>query len=163
MIPPDRNIKKLISDAILENDKKKYYVGKIILETANINPATYLGFGTWTYWGTGRVPVGVDINDIEFNTAEKTGGSKEITLTVSHLPNHRHTINPLYEQSTSSTFEMPETGFADRETSHTYYNKGATVKGYAGAFAGYTSSTGGGQPVNIEQQFITCYMWKRTA
>ena len=48
-----KEIKEIIKEAILEDNKKKYYVGKIIIETANVNPATYLGFGTWQYWGGG--------------------------------------------------------------------------------------------------------------
>ena len=32
--------------------------------------------GTWVAWGAGRVPVGVNTSETEFNTVEKTGGSK---------------------------------------------------------------------------------------
>lgn len=47
MIPLQKQIKKIVEKIILEDNKKKYYVGKIILDTANINPVTYLGFGTY--------------------------------------------------------------------------------------------------------------------
>ena len=65
MIPLQKQIKKIVEKIILEDNKKKYYVGKIILDTANINPVTYLSFGTWKLWGSGRVPVGVDVDDTE--------------------------------------------------------------------------------------------------
>jgi len=50
-------ITTLIENKILEDNKKKYYIGKIIMDTANVNPAMYLGFGTWQQWGQGRVAV----------------------------------------------------------------------------------------------------------
>lgn len=86
------SISTSINNAILEDNKKRYYVGKIIMETANVNPATYLGFGTWQYWGQGRVPVGVDTNDTDFNTVEKTGGEKKRQITVNNLPAHTHEV-----------------------------------------------------------------------
>lgn len=85
-------IKKDISNKILEDNKKKYYVGKLIFDTKNVNPATYLGFGTWQLWGSGRVPVGVDTSQTEFNTVEKTGGEKTHKLTVAELASHTHTF-----------------------------------------------------------------------
>lgn len=45
--------------------------------------------GTWERI-KGRVLVGVDENDSDFNTAEKTGGEKTHTLVVSELPQHTH-------------------------------------------------------------------------
>jgi hypothetical protein len=54
-----------------------YPVGSIYLSVNNTNPGTLFG-GTWVAWGTGRVPVGVDTSDTNFNTVEKTGGHKEL-------------------------------------------------------------------------------------
>lgn len=85
-------IKKDISNKILEDNKKKYYVGKLIFDTKNVNPATYLGFGTWQLWGAGKVPVGVDTSQSEFNTVEKTGGEKTHKLTLAEIPSHTHTF-----------------------------------------------------------------------
>lgn len=96
--------------------EKIYPVGRIIFSTTDTNPASYFGFGTWTLWGSGRVPVGVDSSDTDFQTVEKTGGSKththtqgatgaysgtsgawngtsgSHTLTVSEIPAHSHTV-----------------------------------------------------------------------
>lgn len=85
-------IKKDINNKILEDNKKKYYIGKLVFDTKNVNPATYLGFGTWQLWGQGRVPVGIDSNDSDFNTAEKTGGEKTHKLTLAEIPSHTHTF-----------------------------------------------------------------------
>ena len=53
-----------------------YPVGSIKMTVTNTNPSTYLG-GTWSLWGSGRVPVGVNTLQEEFSTVEKTGGEKK--------------------------------------------------------------------------------------
>ena len=66
-----------------------YPVGSIFMSTTLSTTsavASALG-GTWTAWGAGRVPVGVDSGDTDFDTVEETGGSKD-------LQQHSHnTIN----------------------------------------------------------------------
>ena len=47
-----------------------YPVGSIKMTVTNTNPSTYLG-RTWSLWGSGRVPVGVDTSQEEFSTVEK--------------------------------------------------------------------------------------------
>lgn len=78
-----------------------YPIGSIFMSINNINPSTFLG-GTWEVWGSGQVPVGVNPNDADFSTAEKTGGSKSVTpsgtvgghtLTTSEMPSHGHSIS----------------------------------------------------------------------
>lgn len=66
-----------------------YPVGSIYLSVNNVNPGTLFG-GTWVAWGSGRVPVGVDVDDADFSTAEKTGGEKKHALTASEGPQHDH-------------------------------------------------------------------------
>lgn len=135
-------IKQMIDEAILEKDKLKYPVGKIIMETENVNPNTYLGFGTWEQWGAGRVPVGVDVNDEDFNEVEKIGGEKKHKQTLDELVAHSHDTE-VANVAASQRWAIPTVNLGE---------------GYKA-----TSSTGGGQPFNIQQQYITCYMWKRTA
>jgi hypothetical protein len=61
-----------------------YPVGSIYTNaTVSTNPATLLGFGTWTAFGAGRVMVGFDSGNALFDTAEETGGSAD-AITVSH-------------------------------------------------------------------------------
>lgn len=78
-----------------------YPVGSIYMSVNNVNPSTFLG-GTWEAWGSGQVPVGVNPNDSDFSTAEKTGGSKSVTpsgtvgghtLTTNEMPSHGHSIS----------------------------------------------------------------------
>lgn len=68
-------------------------VGSIFITTVNKNPGTFIG-GTWAAWGSGRVPVGINTADTNFNTVEKTGGASTHSHTVNshtHItPSHRH-------------------------------------------------------------------------
>lgn len=141
------DIDEIVSNKILEDNKKKYPVGKIIMSTTNTNPSTYLGFGTWKLWGSGRVPVGVDTNDSDFNEAEKTGGEKTHTLTVEEMPVHSHMGG------------VKSAGSGINE--HNQWGNDTTQKDNMGDT--YTGNTGGNQAHNNLQPYITCYMWKRTA
>ena len=115
-----------------------YPVGAIYMSVVNTSPATLFG-GTWEVWGTGRVPVGIDTEQTEFNTIEKTGGAKTHTLTIQELPSAVwHTIGTLVGGV------------------KTLFNSGTT-------FGINSSSTDANQPHNNLQPYITCYMWKRTA
>ena len=72
--------------------EKVYPVGSVYINASvSTNPATLLGFGTWTAFGAGRVLVGLDSTDTDFDSAEETGGAKTHTLTTSEIPSHTHT------------------------------------------------------------------------
>lgn len=70
-----------------------------MLNTTGENPETHIG-GKWISWGSGRVPVGVDEVDSDFNEAEKTGGNKQLqshthsfsTISGTQSANHTHTV-----------------------------------------------------------------------
>lgn len=53
-------------------------VGSVFLSVVSTDPATLLGVGTWTAIGAGRVLVGIDAGDTDFDTVEETGGSKTV-------------------------------------------------------------------------------------
>ena len=69
---------------------KVYPIGSIYISVINRNPSEFFG-GTWVAWGSGRVPIGVNANDTDFNDSEKTGGEKTHTLSVAEMPSHAHT------------------------------------------------------------------------
>lgn len=128
---------------VVEVLKKVYPVGSIYINATNsANPATLLGFGTWSAFGAGKVMVGIDSGDTDFDTAEETGGAKTHTLTVAELPSHRHSVGSL----TLAT----DSGVAERK-----------VGGADGP--DYTGYTGGGNAHNNLQPYIVVYMFKRTA
>lgn len=85
----------------IANVKTSFYrVGDIIMTTVPENPSSVYG-GTWVAWGAGRTPVGYNSSDSDFNSAEKTGGSKTQNLSHSHtvnshshlVPSHTHNLN----------------------------------------------------------------------
>ena len=98
----------------IANVKTSFYrVGDIIMTTVAANPSSVYG-GTWVAWGAGRVPVGYNSSDSDFNAVEKTGGSKTQNYAHSHtvnshshlvpkhthsMPNHKH-VSPFgYDES----------------------------------------------------------------
>ena len=80
---------KLLKDYIESFSKAIYPVGSIYMSVNATNPSTYFG-GTWVAWGAGRVPVGINASDSNFNTVEKTGGAATVTLSASQIPSHTH-------------------------------------------------------------------------
>ena len=60
-------------------------IGAIYISVTPTNPGTTLGYGTWTAFGTGRVLVGVDVGDTDFDTVEETGGSKTATYSPDYV------------------------------------------------------------------------------
>lgn len=127
--------------------KTIYPVGAIYMSTAQTNPATLFG-GTWVAWGSGRVPVGVNVADSDFNTVEKTGGEKKHKLTIAEMPAHSHQARVMADNDPSPSY------------SETNYFKAGADSQEGGT---YTETTGGGQSHNNLQPYITCYMYKRTA
>ena len=147
-----------------------YPVGSIYINATNsTNPASLLGFGTWTAFGAGRVPVGFDASDSSFDTAEETGGSKD-AIVVSHT----HTGSTDSTGAHSHNYAGGEyTGAYDYGTNMSVNNMGDTTDARSRNFdtssAGSHShtvtvdSTGSsGTNANL-QPYITVYMWKRTA
>lgn len=76
-----------------------YPVGAIYTSVSPTNPSAIFG-GTWVSWGSGRVPVGVNTEDTNFSTVEKTGGVASNNFAHTHTVNghthgmsHTHTVN----------------------------------------------------------------------
>jgi len=127
-----------------------YPVGSLYMNATNAtNPGTLLGFGTWAAFGEGRVLIGLDSSDTDFDTAEETGGSKTHTLTTAQLPSHNHTVG-----SNDSG-----TGTGGAAGNMELVRDAGTGNGPAVN----SSFTGSGSAHTIVQSYITVYMWKRTA
>ena len=134
-----------------------YPVGSIYTSVVATNPATLLGVGTWAAFGAGKVMVGIDSGDSDFDTVEETGGTKTHTLTTSEIPSHNH--NSVHGGSSGSG---RPSGFSAVSNSLSPYNfGGGTDDDDWGSST--TSSTGGGGAHNNLQPYIVVYMWKRTA
>ena len=99
-----------------------YPIGHILMTTNGRNPSNYLG-GSWSPWGSGRVPVGVDqsdeaIRDVDFASAELIGGEKSHILTAAELPNHDHDIPELKGMTFT---EFDENGILTGDGVHNHY------------------------------------------
>lgn len=126
-------------------------INSVYISVVNENPSTKLG-GTWVAFGSGRTLVGVDTNQDEFNSVEKQGGEKEVTLTNDQLPAHNHSIVNNTEGWVSAASGVAPSGFA-LSTNNTYTAKRRI----------YTDNSGGGQAHGNLQPYITVYFWKRTS
>jgi hypothetical protein len=155
------------ADAAIAAAKQALYpVGSIYINAGvTTNPATLLGFGTWTAFGAGRVMVGLNGADALFDALEETGGSKDAVVVA-----HTHT-------GTTSTI-------GDHVHGTSIYNNGridaaGTAQGNAGLSAlgtaentgsagshnhTFTTDSTGSSATNANlQPYITVAMWKRTA
>lgn len=66
-------------------------VGAVFIGVVSTNPNTLLGYGTWSAFGAGKVLVGRDAGDVDFDTAEETGGAKTVTSTGTNAGEAAHT------------------------------------------------------------------------
>ena len=151
--------------------------------TDNTNPATLLGFGTWTAFGTGRVPVGYDASNSLFNAAEKTGGSAD-SVTVSHTHtgttasngSHSHFIANTDNAGGATSPSLSSSNYLTRGnggggTSEAYQLQGSATTASVGLTSTasahthtFTTDSTGSSGTNANYPpFITVYMWKRTA
>ena len=140
-----------------------YPVGSIYTNAAvSTNPATLLGFGTWSAFGAGRVMVGLDAGNAAFDTAQETGGSADaIVVSHSHTatssvsdPGHNHTIgfqNHTIDQNAGSS-ALVKQGTSNTSTASTGISVSTSI-----------STTGSsGTNANLPP-YIVVYMWRRTA
>lgn len=146
-----------------------YPVGSIYTNaTVSTNPGTLLGFGTWTAFGAGRVPVGFDSSNALFDSAEETGGSAD-AITVSHThtatstdSGHSHTLSISAGSSITGLGSSGSSGWQGANTGVTYVNTSGTNSSTASITTTVASSGSSGTNANY-QPYITVYMWKRTA
>lgn len=116
-------------------------INKVELFYDDLDHSNYFGY-TWELISQGRVPVGLDVNDTDFNEIGKIGGEKKHKLTVDEMPAHTHGISTM--------------GGSEFASGYSYVNGG----GYNNAF---TQTIGGNQPHNNMPPYIVMAYWKRVA
>jgi hypothetical protein len=168
-----------------------FAVGSVFIGVVSTNPATLLGYGTWSAIGAGRVLVGLDSGDTDFDTVEETGGAKTKALSAhanaavtdhaAHTHAYTQTVNHVHVQN----LPTPATGnFASGTRDTSSGGTGGTPGTVADAVStanptgGVASGTTGNpsatlthsvtQPdahtdLNVVQPYFVVYMWKRTA
>ena len=145
-----------------------YPVGSVYTNaTVSTNPATLLGFGTWTAFGAGRVMVGFDSSNALFDAAEETGGSAD-AITVSHT----HTATTTSTDSGHSHGSTVGSGFISNGGSEqlaggnnlNFGRPNTTATATASISSTTTVASAGSSGTNANYQpYITVYAWKRTA
>ena len=167
-----------------------YPVGSIYINaTSSSNPASLIGFGTWVAFGAGRVMVGLNGSDTDFDTAEETGGSKTVSaagsisgtvggtaLTEDQMPKHWHRMSGpnsgSVPQGTVTSTSVYGGGTPDdpRWLYGTYSTGGGSASGSNDTGSGngqsHTHSFSGtftGSATSVVQPYIVVRMWKRTA
>lgn len=109
----------------------------------NNDHSDYLGF-TWQRCMIGKVPVGIDSNDTDFNLIGKTGGEKTHTLSIQEMPSHSHRIlgTPVRQSTSGATLAY---GGSD----------------YGGTSTWAEQNSGGGEAHNILQPYEVVSYWRR--
>lgn len=168
---------KLLKEYIQQFTATVYPVGSIYMSVNPTNPSSYFG-GTWVAWGAGRVPVGINTGDGNFNTVEKTGGASTVTLTEAQMPSHTHAKGTLATasggahthnlQNQKAPWGLDGGGnrvIVDATSGYSAVtNKATTSAGaHTHTISGATAAAGSGNSHSNLQPYIVCYMWKRTA
>ena len=164
-------------------------VGAVFIAVVATNPATLLGYGTWSAIAAGRVLVGLDSGDTDFDVVEETGGAKTHALTSAEIPAHthiqnshnhtqdahnhtqnahNHVLTELRDATTGGattnialTADTSSTLGTKVTGSTTATNQSATATNQAATAT--NQNTGGGGAHNNVQPYFVVYMWKRTA
>ncbi len=144
-----------------------YPIGSIYMNATNSeNPADLLGIGSWVAFGQGKVPVGIDSGDADFDAPEETGGAKTVAGA-----SHTHTLSDSGQAQITIAAATPS-AFIRRITTASYVS--THVVSGAGAGSGGTAQTTGAplagatdsatpSATSVVQPYIVVYMWKRTA
>lgn len=120
-------------------------IGKVEVFFDNDDHSDYLGF-TWERFGEGKVLVGIDSSDSDFNTIGKIIGEKTHTLTVNEMPSHNHNYFAIGGANSLLQSTMITVG----ESSGSNLQKNV-------------DATGGGQAHNNIQPSIVVAFWKRVS
>jgi hypothetical protein len=144
-----------------------YPVGSVYTNASvSTNPGTLLGFGTWTAFGAGRVPVGFDSSNALFDSAEETGGSAD-AITVSHTHTATSTDSGHTHTTTWNNIDDFQQGSQSPGAEQSPDNTQGTFNitsnsGTANITTTVASAGSSGTNANY-QPYITVYMWKRVS
>lgn len=131
-------------------------IKKVVIFNDNDDHSNYLGF-TWERIASGKMLVGIDSADTDFNTIGKTGGEKEHTLTINEMPAHSHKLqgntNVVFDESSIYPYLLASAkrGYAIGDS--VVFGDGYTIND--------TTNTGGGQSHNNMPPYQVVALWQR--
>lgn len=148
-------------------------IGFVFTSVVSTNPATLLGYGTWTAIASGRCLVGFDAAQTEFDTVRKTSGAKTVTLTEAQLPVVTVTQQPHTHVQTAHSHTRPTTSSATGTVTTSIARGSATNSGTIQVTdttvavnqnaTAVNNSFGSGQPTSVLQPSYTVFFFERTA
>lgn len=168
---PERGVTRITGGSKEPVSLRAWPVGSIFFVYGMDTPADLLGGGVWTRFAAGRVLVGYNAFDEDFNTIGEMEGQKEVTLEVDNLPPHTHEAGTL--NATTAGEHVHGVDRRDGTGSTAGFARGSATEAadydtaQAGAHGhdveGSTASTGSSEPVNNMPPYIVVAMWRRTA
>jgi hypothetical protein len=167
---PGTNTTQLATTAFVTAALQALYpVGSVYINASvTTNPATLLGFGTWTEIGAGKVLVGQDTGDTSFDTMGETGGSKD-AIVVSHThsvtdPGHIHAPPSGLTAPWLGNSKGGADGAIDGSTVVTANDRDPQSGNTQSATTGISLSTEGSSGTNANlQPYVVVKMWQRSA
>ena len=162
------------SSAYITSVATAWPIGSVFLSVVSTNPATLLGFGTWSAFGAGKVLVGLDSGDVNFDTAEETGGAKTVQSSAQTFAGAASTtvVNHVHVQryGTPATGNFTTSAVVDASSGGTGGTAGSNATAVStsdptGGAANYTpaGTNTPGTATSVVQPYIVVYMFKRTA
>ena len=142
-------------------------IGSIYLSMVPTDPTSLFG-GTWAQIGAGRMLVGVNTADSDFNEAGKTGGSKALqqhTHTMGQAGSHYHELRAGGSDRQYLNLSTTGSGHDAYDITSWKLSKSASCNLFTSEVGSHThtiNAAGTGQSGNMPP-YITCYMWQRTA
>lgn len=159
--------------AAASHTHEAFPVGAVFLSVVSTSPATLLGYGTWSQIAGGRMLVGQTSGDVDFDTAEETGGAKTHTHDYTQVLQHTHTV------SVTDPGHQHGEGYRNTGTAGTSGVQGASTANNANIANGVQSNTTGitastANPAgsvatgttasgSTLPPYLVVYIWKRTA
>jgi hypothetical protein len=110
-------------------------VGSVFITAVETNPAELLGYGEWEAFGSGRVLVGYNDADPDFDTPLKEGGSKQVASAGS--------VGSIGGSIGLASKEGRDAGVV-AQTTHTHPAPSFT-----------------GQATSVVQPYVVVFFWKR--
>ena len=129
-----------------------YPVGIVVAFVNGFNPNESLQ-GEWERIAKGRTLVGVNEADPDFNTAEQSGGLKDVTLSINQIPAHSHQESDL---SYVYTDEHPANNSIVTTNQNGRQNINMNINSKT-----YTKNAGEGGSHSNLQPYFTVFYWVR--